>query len=376
MRWYHGWLAALLLGPAEGAGVDLTPWNESPRSGAQYAGQLRRSCDARFGGLAVPYAVRYNRTINPADPSFGDVGEGPVGLPSPSTENWYGGGFIETRLAGQRLDTGPLSSIAVVEDGPRGILDLVWHGDFGSLRYRFVGVDGSDHLALQIDLQPRQPGGAVDVLLRAYPSYFTSWHQRDGARRMRTAAGTVAQGQEQTWPGAAAAWCVLYDEVFDVARGEGEGPCAVAWQPSAVATARLVAEAYPCSLNLSLTPGTTRLRLALWEFPGQPNASVLKTFAKRATQAMAAIEAADCTPRSLQGADPAALRTVAAAVAARPALAQAQAARLALLQQWLQAAGSGPTTARDIAAEERLLATWQATETAWWELKLALLLAD
>jgi hypothetical protein len=379
LAWILGWAVA------SPAAVTLSPWQENPDTGANAPGPLHRQRYATFALGLVTYEIHYNAWRKADDPSFCKVGEGPVGMPRPTSEGWYHGGFINVSLDGRRLDTGPLSSFELVEHGARSMVDLVWHDPRADLRYRIAGQDGDDHLTMEVTLEPHAAVTSWQVELVAYPSYFTSWNHRVGARRIWTPGGTILEGQKALrTPGDGRA-ALLYDEVFDPAKGEGHGPCAVAFGEPAfgepavdaagVEQIEYQATNYPCYARVRLKPDSRTLRLALWKFPDQANGPVLAAFPARAEAVLAQLRAADFTPAALRSFDSAEMQHVLDEARRRPAIVQKLGPRLDRLAAWLAACGEPKAGgARDIRATETFLAGLAEEEDLLWDIRLAELL--
>lgn len=368
---------AALSGPACGAPrsvLAVEDWGQRPRGG-EFEGQVYRLRTAQFRLGPVTYGIKYQAAVKPDDPSFLDPVEGPVGMPYPVSENWYHSGFLFIELNGRRLDTAPLSSFEAAESGPRGVVDLVWHHPLAELRYRFLGLAEDDKLLLRVDLEPKVEVTSLRLILRAYPSFFTGWHKRAGARRMLTPGGVVEEGRHQTLSAEQGWWTVQYDEVFDVARGEGRGPCAMAAAPDGITSMRYAPDSYPTTITIDYEPTCRSLLLAFWDFSGQTNAEAIARFPAAAEEAVATLRTLDWTPALLRSFDPSALRAELARAGAKEAVRQQLGARLDEVTAWLDTCAplfAGQEQA--IAACEAFIAGWAKYGTFIWEIRLAELL--
>ena len=94
-------------------------------------------------------------------------------------------------------------------------------------------------------------------------------------------------------------WAVLYDEVFDPAKGEGQGPCALAVDPDGLSSVRVEPRSYPSYVILKAKPGVNQVRLAVWEFPDLPNADAPARFPAAADQATLKAAGVETTPAGL-----------------------------------------------------------------------------
>ena len=360
------------------ATVSPGSWQERTISGGNLAGKTQRSRDAAFDVGAVPYSIRYVAAVDETDPTRAIPIEGCIGMPGPSSENWYHSGFLFIRVNGEDIATTALSSMLVAESGERAILDLVWHHPLASVRARFVGLPGDPALYTEIAIEPRQPITSVDITARCYPSFFTAWHKRQGARRVRAAGSPVSEGETKALPAGENWWLAYYDEIFDTAKGEGVGPCAVMVMPEQAAEVRLQVGGYAVDTTVSY-PATTRgIRLGFWDFTGRTNAEVLAAMAGEAARARHVLATTDLTPASLRTFDLAATREAVRRALETPAVREQLAGKVETIQAWLQAAEPALTArpeVQNVAATEKLLQSVEAFNSFVWEVRLAELLA-
>ncbi|MBM3499302.1 MAG: hypothetical protein FJX74_11605 [Armatimonadetes bacterium] len=361
------------------ATVSVTPVQERALTGhGEHDGHRFHTRTAPFGFGAQPYAISYQACVDAAHGDQVVPLEGYIGMPQPCSTNWYHGGFLFVRLNGQDIGAAPLSSMAVAESGTRAILDMVWHHPLATVRVRFLGLPDHDGLFCEIALDPRQELTTLEVSARCYPSYFTSWNRRDGARRVQTPGALIEQGTPATLPASEAWWAVYYDEVFDVANGEGDGPCALALLPQEAAEVEFRPTDYPVETRITYPPDRRRLHLAFWEFPGSPNAEVLARLRADGTALRAELETADFTPAAVRALDLAALRADVDRATRSEAVRAYLGERLTEVQTWVAEAAPAGEPAGDplsIEAEEKLLASVGKYYGFMWEVKLAELLA-
>jgi len=323
------------------------------------------------------YAIAYKIAVGEQDPTSLRPVEGYIGMPAPSSCNWYHSGFLTISLDGKDIGSTPLSSMLVAEDGPRAILDLVWHHEAASVRARFMGLPDSDHLLCQLTVDPKRKLSTIGVSLRCYPSYFTSWNNRDGARRIRTPSRLVAEGSSATAALAENWWAVYYDEVFDVAQGEGEGPCAMMAAPIEGAKITFAPGGYAVDTRIEFPGDTREMRFAFWEFPGVPNAQALARLRTDAAAMRAQLSSAPFTPAPVSGLDVAALRAEVRRALDSPAAREYLGPKLQDVQAWLadcELTPTGSLAASGIAAQEQLLRSVDEYYEFIWEVKLAELL--
>jgi hypothetical protein len=367
------------LGEETGAGVSLAPPTERRLGDSPaHRDHLFRQVTASFSFGRNPYAISYQSCVDPAHGGQAAPLEGYIGMPGPCSTGWYHGGFLFIQLNGQDIGSAPLSSMTVAESGDRAILDMVWHHPLASVRARFLGLPGHDGLYCEIALEPKQEITSISVLARCYPSFFTAWNHRDGARRIQTPRTLVEQGQNVTVPAADNWWAVYYDEVFDVAKGEGDGPCALMLLPNEATGLFLNPQSYAVDTRITYPADCRRMHLAFWKFPGRANAEVLESFSGSANATRAELESTDLTPAAVSGLDVAALRAEVERAMKSDAVRATLGDRLTEVQAWLDASAPAlqPTSAvPSVEAEEKLLASVSRYYGFMWEVKLAELLA-
>ena len=334
------------------------------------------SQSAHFHHGPVPYAISYHVRTDPKKPGEALWTEGYLGMPGPVSCNWYGGGFLFLSVNGKDVGRTPRSSMGAAETAGRGILDLVWRLDVADVRIRLVGLPGQDFLICEIALEPKQALTSIQLEARCFPSFFTSWFKRTGARRVQTPATLVKEGETRHLPAAGNAWLLYYDEVFDVARGEGEGPCAMLLLPENVTDMVCAPGGYAVSTRLTVAPATRRLRLAFWDFRGKTNAEALARLQRGAADVQRLLAGADFTPAALATFDVAAarkeLQEALAQEAVRKLLDKQQ---LAEAQAWTEQTGALPPAA-SIAGQEQLLGVAERFGRVIWHVRLARLVAE
>ena len=323
------------------------------------------------------YGVRYCACVDKAHGGKVVPLEGYIGMPHPSAANWYHGGFLCVVLNGHDIGTTPLSSMSIAQHENRAILDMVWHDELASVRVRFLGLPHHDNLVCEIAIEPKQEIKSFEVLLKCYPSFFTAAYRRDGARRIQTAAALVTQGRRATLPAKDNWWALYYDEVFDVAKGEGDGPCGLLLLPEQATEISFSPGSYAVGTQIACPPQTRRVRLAFWDFTGKTNADALARLRTGAGAVRKELAALDFTPDALRGVDVAAMRAEVKRAIESESVRKALGPKLTEVQAWLDQHAPllekrGP--AAGIEAEERLLQSIDKYHDFSWEVKLAELL--
>jgi hypothetical protein len=248
------------------------------RSPSRYAGHEGHSYESRTVTLKtgdVAYGLHYRACVDKAHGDRVGVVEGYLGMPAPSRENWYGGGFLRFHINDDDVGTYRLAGMRVTEQGRRGALELVWELPLTTVRLRFLLESGANHVKMECLWVPRPEIKSVKLQLLCFPSFFTSWHNRKGDRHILTPQQDVPEGRRLTVTPGEDPYLFYCDTVFDVARGEGTGPCAVLLTDKAVTGGRADIGGYGTTTVVNLAPETGRFRAAFWEFPGQTNAEAL-----------------------------------------------------------------------------------------------------
>ncbi len=323
------------------------------------------------------YAIRYLAGYDPRKPGRAFPLEGYIGMPGPNTCNWYHGGFLRLVLNGKDIGNAPLSSMYVAETGTRGIVDLVWSHDLADVRVRFIGLPDSDRIYCEIALEPRQELTEITVRTRCYPSYFTSHFKRVGARRIQTSGIKVKEGESIDAPASDSWWMVYYDEVFDVARGEGHGPCAMLIDPAEASSTRFAPGGYAVETLVRYRPDARRLHLAFWDFKGKTNAYALAYFRRDAHGLLQAMREIETTPEAVRSFDIDALREECSRAVANASVRARLGDKLAQVTAWLENRQSSsvegmPTDG--IRGEEQFFLNLRKFRSFSWQLRLAELL--
>ncbi len=363
----------------ESVGVSLTPPRERTLTSAPHEGHAFREQAATLRTGVRDYQVAYKACVDPAHaPDVAHL-EGYIGMPLPTSCNWYHSGFLFLHINGRDIGLTPLSAMLLSEQGARGMADLVWHDEVADVRARFCALPGQDHLLCEIAVEPREPVASVVLKLRCYPSFFTAHHKREGARRVKTPAALVEEGEPQTLAAGENWYALYYDEVFDVARGEGEGPCAVMLSGDPAHEITISPGGYSVETTIAYPPETRRVRLALWDFKALSNADALARLETGAATDRAALQALDFTPATIAQFDVAAVRAELQRALASAEVRELLGDRLRQAQQWLDknaATVQGDAADLGITAQEELLQSAAEYRDLMWEIKLAEMVAE
>ncbi len=254
-------------------------------------------------------AVRYTFMVSGClDPSHGDqhpCNEGTFGMPDPSLANWYWGGFMKVLVNGTNATLYQAEEPRVLETGARGLIQIVWAHPAADVGLRLMMLPAGNHVLAELVWRPRADAAVETVALRltCYPSFFTTARQRTGERHCRTPRVDMAEGQPLKLVPGEDAWLYYYDRVFDVANGEGDGPCAVLLDPSAVTAGSVSIGGYAVTTAVDLDPEAGRTRLALYDFTGLSNADAGEYMEQHAADDQARLAEMDFRPGPVRGLD-------------------------------------------------------------------------
>jgi hypothetical protein len=360
-------------GPPRVAVADLGPVDRATEYPG-HQGHMTTTHDIALQNDLLTYALRYTACIDKAHAPFVAPIEGYIGMPGPTSCNWYHSGFLRIAIDGDDIGRYPLGDFSALDSGDRGLARMVFDYPGGQVRVTFLLEPGARNLLCQVLLRPKTKPKSVAVALVCYPSAFTAWIHRQGAREVVTPASRIKQGEDRKLPGADNWWAFYQDGTFDVARGEGEGPCALLFVPRQVQAVRFQPLDYPVMTWLECNPDETDLRFALWDMPGVANADGLKLMQSTAAPVLAHLLTADFRPLIVSRSNVDALRAELAGIVTRvgPSEASKKAeAALTEAAQSLQAARQG-----DWQAEKRLAALLRQYDDMVWDLRISALFAE
>lgn len=345
-----------------------------PTSHPGHEGHQQVNHDILMHNDLIAYQLRYCACVDKAhDPKVVPL-EGYIGMPLPASCNWYHSGFLRILLDGEDIGQYPLADFAALDSGERGLCRMVWDYPGGRVRVSFVLEADGRCLKTQILLAPNQPPTSISLALNCYPSFFTSHYKRQGARRILTPATEVKEGATANVPAADNWWALYQDEVFDVARGEGEGPCALLLMPAQADEVHFAPGGYAVPTTITFKPDQRDLRLAFWDFKGLTNAEALEYLKAHSGQTLADLLNTSFTPLILEHIDLAAERREFEQLVARGGgseLAQQQRQRLDEAEKAVAAARQG-----DWQSEKKLADLMKEYHNALWELRIEALFAE
>lgn len=220
---------------------------------------------------AHTYGLRYTVARDPKDPQAAIPGEGYIGMPQPSNQNWYAGGFFDLRLNGKSIGSKLVHSLTGRSSQGRGTADFVFDASQAVVRVRFVAKPRGDCVYAQVLFEPKQEITTVQVATRCYPSGYI----QDGQRHVQTATRDFAQGDhavldvEREW------WTLYYDRVYDAGyigtTRSGVGPCAMLWIPGQTQKVGFTVGSYGIETVFDLKPTAREFRFVFFDYAGRKN---------------------------------------------------------------------------------------------------------
>ena len=263
-----------------------------------------------FDSGKIRYTFAYQGCTDPSHGEQRPCAEGNFGMPEPTTANFYWGGFLRVFINGQDAFTFRLAEMRVIEQGTRGACQIVWMHPDAQVGLRLMMLPASNHVLALLSWKPR--AGAelktVTATLTCYPSFFTAARGRKGERHCATPRTDLAEPQVLELKPHDDTYLLYYDAVFDVAKGEGDGPCAAIIAPDAVQSGTVQLTDYPVITTVNLDPQAGQARMAFYDFTGHTNADAAAYLRAHAAEDLAELRAADFRPKAVTGLDPQQLR--------------------------------------------------------------------
>jgi hypothetical protein len=328
---------------------------------------------------AIRYGLVYTSCWDASHGPGGATGSAYLGMPSPTSANWYQGGFLRLKINGQDLGEAKLADLWIAEQGRRATLKFHFDHPQAAVLISTTLYAGDNRLFVNVGLSPKTEIKTLDLSLLSYPSYFTYWNKRDGDRKGMTSTATYPQadGKRIALDPAGQPWIAFTDTIFDPAKGEGDGGCAVAFVPEQVLSAEAVVGSYACTVDLKVKPDTRNLRLCFWDFNKQANQPALTALLGALPQTLEQLRAMDFLPLAISEYDVAAkaelARTQLGALPGREALTRKladQSAELTRLRQEL----TDNKSINPAATEKALADKLAAFEQLLWDVKFFVLI--
>ena len=301
-------LATLVQAQAPRAGARVQPMTHRPVVEGDHKGHDAASQTASLSNDQITYGLLYNSCWDASHAPGGAVGEAYLGMSQPTSANWYQGGFLHLKINGQDLGLAKLSDLWIAEQGPRATLKFYYDHPQAAVLISATLYAADNRLFVNLGLTPRTEIKTLDLGLLSYPSYFTYWNKRNGDRKGMTATATYPQadGKKVALDPRSQPWIAFYDTIFDPAKGEGDGGCAVAFLPEQVLSAETVVGSYACTVDLKVKPDTRNIRLCFWDFNKQGNQEALTALTAALPQTLERMRAMSFLPLAISEYDVAA----------------------------------------------------------------------
>lgn len=255
------------------------------------------------------YTIRNSACNDEAHPGVSYHYEGYIGMPAPSSCNWYHRGFMFIAINGKDLGSIPLADFSVLEKSPQALCQMVWNAPEATVYARFMQLPGDDMLRCRLHWTPKaeKKVEAVQLRLVCYPSFFTNKPEHGPDRIVVTPRLTAhhrdAKGKIPLQP-AEDAFVFYADTVYDVANGKGVGPCAMVFASEQLLKGDVSLSSYAITTNLDMNPALGRADLLFWDFNKQTNADALQRLQDSAACLRANMTALSFEATALQNFNP------------------------------------------------------------------------
>lgn len=252
------------------------------------------------------YTFLYEGCIDPSHGEQRPAAEGNFGMPDPTPANWYWGGFLRVLVNGTDAVAYRVGDMRVTERGARGAFQIVWAHPDAEVGLRLLMLPGANHVLALLNWKPKAGATLKTVVaeLRCYPSFFTAARHRRGERHCQTPRIDMQEPKVLSLVPGQDTHLYYYDAVFDVARGEGDGPCAALLAPAGLTGGNVSIGDYAVITSLQLDPVAGQARLGLYDFTGQTNAEAGAYLKAHAADDLAQLVATDFHPEAVRQTDP------------------------------------------------------------------------
>lgn len=251
------------------------------------------------------YSFKYTGCQDPSHNGEHPAAEGNYGMPTPVASNWYHSGFLTMDINGKDVVRQDLADMRVTESGERGGFQTIWQHPDAEVSLRTILLPGSNHVLCLMKWEPK--AGAtlknVSIRLRCYPSFFTSARARKGERHVKSPRIDVQEPNTLDISPGQDPWLLYHDVVFDVARGEGEGPCAVAFEQASLQGGKVYVGDYAVATYFNVKPEAGSFRFALYDLAGSTNADALAYLQAHGMEDLAQLLSTDFRPKFVRELD-------------------------------------------------------------------------
>ncbi len=248
------------------------------------------------------YSFAYSGCIDPSHGEERPSSEGNFGMPTPTRCNYYAAGFLGIIINGKDAVRHRVIDMQVLETGARGCFQALFAHPDATVGLRLLMYPDSNHVLCHMQWVPK-PGATINsvtVKLITYPSYFTTFNNRVGDRHCMTPRTDQQQSSRLDLVAGEDTSLLFYDTIFDVAKGEGEGPCGVVIGQDGFTGGHVDIAAYPVVSYLEFDPGAGQAKMAFYDFSGMTNAEAQGYFAQSADTDLQRLIATDFRPEPIQ----------------------------------------------------------------------------
>ena len=252
--------------------------------------------DIKLSSGKTSYTIKNSACNDKAHPGVSYHYEGYIGMPGPSSCNWYHRGFLFIAINGQDLGAIPLADFSVLEKTPQALCQMVWRAPAATVYVRFLQQPGDDMLRCRLQWTPAEGKKVETVQLKliCYPSFFTNKPEYGADRILVTPRLTAHHRDvkaEIPLRPAEDAFVFYGDTIHDVANGKGSGPCALVFAPEQLLKGAVSLGSYGVSTVLEMNAALGQADLLFWDFNQQTNADALQRLQAGAADLRASLTA-------------------------------------------------------------------------------------
>lgn len=214
------------------------------------------------------YSLRYSCCPHPSHAPNVATPEGYIGMPAPSSVNWYHNGFVRFIVNGKDIGEMPLCSLRQGETGERGSVQFAWEREDADVRATFLMIAGDTTLYLEVAVFPKTEFRSLRTQFIAYPVAYT----QAGDRWVITPIRGIQQVRKEMLDPLTERWLLCQDHKLDRAKGEYPGGCGLQFLPAEVGKITVEVTTYPVVIEVQCKPGKDRVHFAIWDFHKKTNA--------------------------------------------------------------------------------------------------------
>jgi hypothetical protein len=191
-------------------------------------------------------------------PQIGDPSAYTTGLGLNSS--WYQSGFLGIEINGKSLNRTIAKEFKVVEQGKRGVYDIIWSPEWGDVRARFVSMQDDNKLYLEVSVDPKVQVSSLKLKFACMPGGVApkkdEWFST-AERNVQHSPDIVAIDTKKE------PWILFYDT-----QNTSAGTCALAYVPEEVSNVKVDISANWTTYTFVSYPASTRkMHIVLYVFP-------------------------------------------------------------------------------------------------------------